>query len=292
MKFVILGPSPSKSGYTTQRLVDEAKKVFKKVEQIPIIDVKLELGEGKLDAVYKKESLGKADYVLPRIDSKRAAVGYPVVSFLDSMGVNKPYRAEAVLVAHNKFLTLQKLLDNGVPVPRTYLTGSKGAAKELLDREKMPIMLKLLSGFGGMGVMFMESKEAAQSAIETIKTLKQEICLEEFLPNAGEDIRGVVAGDEIVASYKRIASKGEKRANIHSGGKGAPFKLTPEMEEICFKSAKAIGADICAVDIVESGKGLFVIEVNINPGLQGIEKATNLNVAQRIVSYVKGGLKK
>ena len=292
MRLAILGPSPGKSGYTTQRLLDEARKVFKKVEQIPLIDVRLVLGDGKLDALYKKDSLGKFDYIIPRIDSKRAVIGYPIISFLDSLGVKKPYPAETVLVAHNKFLTLQKLLVDGIPVPKTYLTGSKAAAKELLEKQKMPIMLKLLSGFGGMGVMFMENKEAAQSAIETIKTLRQEICLEEFLPNVGEDIRGIVAGEEIIASYKRIASKEEKRANIHSGGKGATFKLTPDMEEIVLRAAKSVRAEICAVDMLQSGKDLYVIEVNINPGLQGIEKATNINVAQRMVNFVRNELKK
>ncbi|MFQ5648013.1 MAG: RimK family alpha-L-glutamate ligase [Candidatus Aenigmatarchaeota archaeon] len=291
MKLAILGPSPAKSGHTTNRILDEARRVFKKVEHIPLIDVKLELGGGRLDAVYKKDSLGKFDYVLPRIDSKRAVIGYPVISFLDSIGVKKPYPAETVLIAHNKFLTLHKLLAAGIPVPKTWLTGSKAAAKELLDKQKMPIMLKLLSGFGGMGVMFMDSKEAAQSAIETIKTLKQEICLEEFLPNPGEDIRGIVAGEEIIASYKRVATPEEKRANIHAGGKGVPFKLTPEMEETALKAAKAVGAEICAIDMIQSGKKLYVIEVNINPGLQGIEKATNINVAQRMVDFIKSELK-
>jgi len=139
--------------------------------------------------------------------------------------------------------------------------------------------------------MIMESKEAAETTIDAMRTLKQEILLEEFIPNPGEDIRGIVAGDEIIASFKRIAAEGEKKANIHSGGRAEAFKLTPEMEDIVIKSAKAMNSKICAVDMLSGKNGIFVTEVNINPGLQGIEKATGVNVAQRIIKYVRSELK-
>lgn len=286
----ILGPGEKAIGYTTKRLLEEGKRVFKKIELIPVVDVKLKVDK-KLDAIFNKKSLKKYDYILPRIDSKRAVIGYPVIRFLDALDVKKPYRAETILIAHNKFLTLQKLVEYNIKVPKTYLTGSKKSATEIIKKEKLPIILKLLSGFGGQGVIFMESREAALTAIDTLRTLKQEVCLEEYIPNPGEDYRGIVAGEEIIASYKRIASEGEKRANLYSGGKAEAFKLSGDMEEIVLKSAKAIGSKICAVDMIR-GKEIYVIEVNINPGIRGIEKATNINVAQRMIDFVYRELKR
>ncbi len=283
MKIAILGPGKKKTSYTTERLVEEAKKAAK-AELIPLIDIKLRIDKG-LHVLYEKKELHKFDYVLPRIDSKRAAIGYPIVRFLDRMNVRKPYPAETILIAHNKFLTLEQLVGEGIRVPETYMTGSKVVAGEIVKKQKMPIILKILSSFGGHGVMVLESREAAETMIEAMSTLKQEILIEKYIPNPGEDIRGIVAGDEIVASYKRIAAPGEKKANIHMGGKGVPYKLDSEMEEIVFRSAKAVKARICAVDMIESKNGPQVIEVNINPGLQGIEKATSINVAKRIIDY-------
>jgi len=291
MKLAILGPGKKFIGYTTKRLMEEAKKGFKKVELIPIVNVKLKIYKG-IDAVYGKASMKEWDYILPRIDSKRAEVGYPVFRFLDYMGVSKPYPAEAIIVAHNKFLTLEVLARAGIPVPETYLTGSKSSAKEVVDKEKLPIIIKLLAGFGGQGVMILESKDAAKTTIETMQKLKQQILIEEFIPNPGEDIRGIVAGDDVIASYKRVAAPGEKKANIYAGGKPTTFKLTEEMVDIVLRSARAVQADICAVDMIEGKNGLYVTEVNINPGLQGIEKTTNINVAQRIVEYVKSQIKR
>ena len=117
--------------------------------------------------------------------------------------------------------------------------------------------------------------------------------IEEFVPNPGEDIRGIVAGEEVVACYKRIAAKGEKKANIYAGGRAEAFKLTEEMNEIVLKCAKVMNIKIGAVDMIQNNKGdLFVTEVNINPGIEGIEKVTNLNVAQRIVEYIKTQIRK
>lgn len=291
MKVAILGPGKDAAGYSTKRLVEEARRQFKKSELVPVAEVMLKVNEG-MDALWGKKSLRDYDYILPRIDSKRAQIGYHVFRFLDGAGVEKPYSSSTIVTAHNKFLTLMELVSREIPVPETWITSCKEMADKIIDRQKLPVIMKLLSGFGGEGVMIMESKEAAKATIHTMKTLRQEILIEKYLPNPGEDIRGIVAGDEVIASFKRIANAGEKKANIHLGGRGVDFKLTPEMQEIVLKSAKAIGSKICAIDMVESNGKVYVIEANINPGLRGIEKATNINVAQRIIDYVKSVIKR
>jgi len=177
-------------------------------------------------------------------------------------------------------------------VPETFMTGSRESAMAILKKMKMPIMLKLLSGFGGKGVIVMESKDAAMNTIDTMKTLEQDILLEEFVPNPGEDIRGILAGDEVIAAFKRVAAPGEKRANIASGGKAKAFRLDSEMQEVVFKCAEAIKSKICAVDMIESKEGPKVIEVNINPGIKGAEAATNLNVARSIINFAKSEARK
>ncbi len=291
MKLAILGPTPEFMSHSTKRLMDEAKKQFKNVEYLSIRDVVLTVGK-TASAKLGKKSLEDYDYILPRIDSKRASIGYPILRYLDETGVKKPYPAMTVLVAHNKFLTLMELTKRGVRVPETWITGSKDVASKIVDKQKLPIIMKLLSGFGGEGVMIMESKSAAKATINAMKGLKQEVLLEEYLPNPGEDIRAIVAGDEVIASFKRIASAGSKKANIHLGGRGIDFKLSPDMKEIVIESAKAIDSKICAIDMVESDGKPYVIEANINPGLKGIENATNINVAQRIMDYIKNDMKR
>ncbi len=291
MRLGILGASEKFVSNSTRRLMEEAKKHFSQIDLIPLTDVKLIIQHG-LSATWQKKEISSYSYLLPRIDALRAMVGYPVLRFLDHTDVRKPYRAETILVAHNKFLTLEVLANSNIHVPDTFLAGSKRSAKELVKKMKTPLIIKLLSGFGGQGVMILDSKEAAESTIDTMKTLRQDIVIEEFIHNPGEDIRGLVAGDEVIASFKRVAAEGEKRANIKAGGKGIPFKLTDEMEDICIRSARAVGADICAIDMLAGKSGVSVIEVNINPGLEGLEKATNQNIAGRIIDFIHSEAKR
>ena len=292
MKICITGPGNNRMSHTTNRLMEEAKKEFKKVDYIPVLDVQLQLHSKKgMDVIYDKKSLSEYDYILPRIDSKRADGGYHVFRVLDNLDVMKPYPADTILMAHNKFITLIQMIKHDIPIPTTYLSSSKDTAKHVLGKLKLPVIMKLLSGFGGEGVMFIESKEAAESTIDTMRSLQQHMLLEEYIPNPGEDVRGIVAGDEIIASYKRIAAKGEKKANIHLGGSAITYKLDDDMQEVVLRAAEAIKAKICAIDMLIGKDGPMVIEVNINPGLGGIEKTTGVNVAQRMIRYVKNEIK-
>ncbi|MBR9682067.1 MAG: RimK family alpha-L-glutamate ligase [Candidatus Aenigmarchaeota archaeon] len=281
MKLLIL--APGKASKSTQMIFEESKKLFDEVDLFAIEDVILETSE-EVKAYCGDKDLSGYDYMLPRIDSKRASFGYHVVKFFDLINMRKPYSAEAIPIAHNKFSTLFEFRKNGVVVPDTYFTSSKKSAEELVRKMKFPAMVKLVSSYGGKGVMYIESRQAAMSVVKTLNLLKQDLMLEKFIENPGEDMRGFLIGDEIIG-MKRIAKKGEKRANVSAGGKAVTYTLNDEEKEIVFKTAKILNAKICAIDMINGKDGAYVIEANINPGLQGITKATGINLAQRIAKF-------
>ena len=45
-----------------------------------------------------------------------------------------------------------------------------------------------------------------------------------------------------------------------------------------------MGLEIAGVDLLESDRGALVLEVNSSPGLEGIEKASEVNVAGAVSS--------
>lgn len=86
---------------------------------------------------------------------------------------------------------------------------------------------------------------------------------------------------------RRTAANGDFRANIHAGGKGLAIELSDAEREMAIKSAKILNLHIAGVDIVQSARGPLVLEVNSSPGLQGIEKASKVDIATEIIRYIE-----
>ena len=74
--------------------------------------------------------------------------------------------------------------------------------------------MKFPQGTQGKGVMFAESIESASSMLDALSTLKQPVLIQEYIDTDGVDVRVIVIGDEVVAAMKRVATSGEKRANV------------------------------------------------------------------------------
>jgi len=282
-KLLIIGAE--KPGPSTEMLIKEAKEKFSNVLYAPVNQIVLKLGKDYV-MNYNGIDLKDFDYCLPRIDALRAQYGFHVIRFMDLIGMNKPYSAQAILIAHNKFYSLEQMKKADVPVPETYMVTSKETSKKLLDNVKYPVIIKLVDGFGGRGVMLAEDKESALSVIETLKLMDRQIIIEEFLESSGEDIRAFIVGGEIVAGMKRKAKKGDFRSNLFSGGKASYYTITGELKDIALRAAAASNSDIIAIDMIETKDGPKVIEINLNPGIKGIQKVAHTNITKRIIDFI------
>jgi ribosomal protein S6--L-glutamate ligase len=112
--------------------------------------------------------------------------------------------------------------------------------------------------------------------------------VQEFIREAnGTDIRALVIGGEVVAATKRIGRPGDFRANVHRGGTAMQVDLSNEERRIAVKAATALGLNVSGVDMVRSSRGPLVMEVNSSPGLEGIEGATGIDIASRIIDFLE-----
>ena len=150
------------------------------------------------------------------------------------------------------------------------------------------MVVKLLEGTQGIGVVLAESHAAASSVIEAFQGLEQNILIQKFIKEAnGADIRALVVGRKVVAAMKRQAVAGEFRSNLHRGGTARKFRLPPEFRKTALAAARVLGLRVAGVDMIESAEGPMVMEVNSSPGLEGIEKATGLNVAETVIEHIE-----
>lgn len=237
--------------------------------------------------------LNDFDAVIPRIRPSMTYYGCALTRQFEALKVFALNNAAAITQSRDKLFSLQLLLNNGVDIPTT------GFANSPLDTDDLikmvggsPLIVKLLEGTQGKGVVLAETKKAAESVINAFKSLNANILVQEFIKEAnGKDLRLFVVDGKVVAAMQREAAPGEFRANIHMGGSASVVKVTPEEKKIAIKAAKAMDLKVAGVDIIRSSKGPLLLEVNSSPGLEGIEGATNKDIAGEMIKAIEKNFK-
>lgn len=275
----------SMGSISSKWIVQAMKKYFEKVDAVNIRNLEVNIQSKKYQILYGGNPLEGYDCIYCRGSFRYASVLRAITHALRE-NVYMPLIPSAFTIGHDKLLTHLKLSDAKIPMPTTYLASSTDAAKKLLQKINYPIIMKFPQGTHGKGVMFADSYESASSMLDALAVLNQPFLVQEFVETGGVDTRAIVVGNKVVAAMRRKAVQGEKRANIHAGGKGEGIVLDSHAKKIAVQAAQALGLDICAVDLLEGARGPLVIEVNLSPGLQGITKATKVDVADHIAKFL------
>ena len=281
----------SMGSVSSKWIVKAMKNYFEQVDHLNIKALEVNVGEKKYEVLYNGQPLEDYDCIYAKGSFRYADLLRTVTHGL----VHKTYvpvSPSAFTIGHDKLLTQLKLSDAKVPMPLTYLSSSTDAAKKILQRVNYPIIMKFPHGTHGKGVMFADTFESASSMLDALSVLNQPFLIQEFVETGGVDTRALVIGGKVVAAMRRKAVQGEARANIHAGAKGEAIQLDNYTKKIAVEAARAIEAEICAVDILEGMHGPVVIEVNLSPGLQGITNATKVDVADSIAKFLHKQAKK
>ncbi len=294
MKLAILSNGPG--NYSTRRLKEEAKLRGHEVHVIKYKECYASIEQNKPEVSYRGEVLSGFDAVVPRIASSMTRYGTAIVRQFEMQGVYTPSSSIAITRSRDKLRTLQLLARAGVGIPKTVFTRNTTDFDDLIDEVgELPVIIKLASGTHGNGVILAETKKAAKSVLQAFYVMDDDgtnILLQEFVKeSAGVDIRVFVVGGKVISSMKRQSLDDDFRSNLHQGGEGVAVKLSDEERKTALKAAKAMGLSVCGVDIMRSGRGPLVLEVNSSPGF-GIEKVTGRNVAGPIVDYIEQNAKR
>lgn len=273
-------------GSTSSEMIAQAmEKYFDDVQHLRLADIEVSLGGQEPEILYQGKPMETFDCVYAKGSVKYAPVLRAIATILPPTTYS-PVSDHAHTVGRDKILTHLALQSATVPQPKTYVVATSLAAKKIIKKMNYPVVMKLPGGTHGKGVMLADSESSASSMIDALGLLKQPFMLQEYIETDDTDMRAFVIGDKVVAGMKRTAVQGEKRANIHAGGSGKRVSLDAKEKRIALQAAKAIGAEICGVDLLQSHKGPLAIEVNLSPGLQGITKATGVNVADKIAKFL------
>lgn len=292
LKIAILANNPKL--YSNQRLMEAGRERGHDMRFLDIRQTYMNVCSDKPQIYYRGgESLMDIDAVIPRIDPVITFYGCAVTRQFQTIGAFCLNDSLSISKSRDKLYSLQLLSSQGIPMPSTGFANSADDTSEIIKMVGgAPLVIKLLEGTQGKGVVLAETHNAAESVINAFKSLHANILVQEFVKEAdGKDIRCFVINGKVVGTMQRQAADGEFRANLHLGGKASAIKVTAEERKIAINAAKAMGLHVAGVDLIRTKHGPQILEINSAPGLEGIERITQKDIAGLMIEQIEKQLK-
>ncbi|MFX0188488.1 MAG: RimK family alpha-L-glutamate ligase [Candidatus Hodarchaeota archaeon] len=282
MPSMIITPKPDDPEVET--LTNELNKRGYKVNYFIPSSIKVKVNIDKFEKQFKdlepKRALVRgfgacaAQKIFFRLDILRS---------IEEYGIRLINSREALELASDKFLTSIILEKNNIPTPKTIICEDPQEAIESFEELGGDAVLKPLFGSKGIGITRLNDKSFAENVIYSLGHLNEIFYLQEFIEHYNQDIRILIIGDNAIAGMYRVSDNW--KTNIHAGARMEPIELTTELKKLAINAAKAVKTEIAGVDIIESEKGLYVLEVNSIPGFTALQKVTDINIAEKIIRY-------
>lgn len=274
--------------YSTSRLIEACRQRGADVSVLDPLQCVVKLSKKRPEVYHNNERVTGLNGIVPRIGASITFYGLAVLRQFEMTGVFSANESEAIAKSRDKLQSLQLLSRHDIGIPPTAFARRREDIRSAIRKVGgAPVILKLLEGTQGKGVILAESVKSAESVLDAMNALGQNILTQAFIEEAeGTDFRAIVVGGRVVAAMSRRAALGEFRSNLHRGGTAVGVTLDPLYESTAVHAAEVLGLNIAGVDMIPSKDGPMVLEVNSSPGLEGIEGATGIDVAGAIVDFV------
>lgn len=291
MKIAMMARNPNL--YSHKRLKEAAEVRGHTLDIINTTRCYMNIASHRPEIYHNGEKLVDYDAVIPRIGASVTFYGLAVLRQFEMMGVYPLNESVAIGRSRDKLRSTQILAREGIGLPVTTFAHDPKQTEEVLELAGgAPLVIKLLEGTQGLGVVLADTDRSAKSVIEAFRSANVNILVQEFIKEAGgTDIRCLVVGGKVVAAMQRTGADGEFRSNLHRGGSAQTVKITPEERSTAIRSARAMGLNVCGVDLLRANHGPVVMEVNSSPGLEGVENATGIDIAGKIIELIEKNAK-
>lgn len=287
MKFILLSQNPRL--YSTNRMMEAAQAAGHDIELVDFRRCCASLEPERPRVLLGDHELSGIDAVIGRIGASSSMYGTAIVRQFEMQDILCVNGSLAIARSRDKLRALQILTRKGLGLPRTAAAAHPDDVDRLLKAVgEPPYIIKLVEGTQGLGVVKVDTFMAARSVVEAFHGLSANILVQEFIAEAaGTDLRCFVVGDKVIAAMRRQGAPGEFRSNLHRGGHASSAELSAVERKTAIAAAKAMGLRVAGVDMLQSKRGPLIMEVNSSPGLEGIETATNIDVAGEIIRYIE-----
>jgi ribosomal protein S6--L-glutamate ligase len=286
MKIAIL--SRKANLYSTSRLVEACRQRGAEVSVLDPLHCIVKLSKKKPEVFHDSERITGLDGVVPRIGASITFYGLAVLRQFEMLGVFSANESQAISRSRDKLRSLQLFSRHDIGIPPTAFARRREDVRSAIRKVGgAPVILKLLEGTQGMGVILAESVKSAESVLDAMSTLRQNILIQAYVEESkGTDFRAIVVGGKVVAAMSRKAMEGEFRSNLHRGAEATGVTLDSAFERTAVHAAEVLGLNLAGVDMIPSSEGPMVLEVNSSPGLEGVERATGVDIAGAMIDFV------
>ncbi|MGN6811745.1 MAG: lysine biosynthesis protein LysX, partial [Thermomicrobiales bacterium] len=207
---------------------------------------------------------------------------------LQHWGIPTVNSFETTMLCDNKVHTSMAFVEHGVPSLRTLIAYTPESALAAIEDLGYPVVLKPNTGSWGRLLAKVNNRAAAEAVLEHKAVLgsfhHSIFYIQEYVEKPGRDIRAFIVGDRVVAASYRNAE--HWITNTARGATSTHAPVTPEMEALALRAARAVGGEIMGVDLVETAEGLKVIEINVGAEFHGLRETTDTDIAAEIVDYL------
>lgn len=285
---IVLARQPD--SYAVRRLIEAAAQLGAGLTLLDPHQLGLDIATEGPRAFLGRHALDPAEIaVLPRLGSTATEYSLAALDILERMGVPSVNPGRPLLLMRNKFTAQAMLQSAGLPVPESAMLRAPADVSEAAARlGGYPVVLKFIRGSQGVGVIYAPDESVALSVQEAMNLVQYDVLIQRFYPEAAErDLRVLVLGGKARWAVRRQSRGGRFRSNFHRGGQAEPLALEAAVAELAQRAAAVFGLGLAGVDLIESERGLLVMEVNSSPGFETIEAAHANDVAGAIVEYTR-----
>ncbi|MCL4466349.1 MAG: lysine biosynthesis protein LysX [Chloroflexi bacterium] len=271
-------------GVLVSRVRAEEKLLFEEMERRGL-DFDL-IDDREIIFDLQQKPLAQYDLILERcINHSRALYALKV---LEEWGIKCVNRYKVADNCGNKLLTTMRLIAEGLPTPQNKLAFTPESALRAIEEMGYPVVLKPAVGSWGRLLSKVNDREAAEAILEHKETLGSYhhsiFYIQEFVKKPGRDIRSFVVGDETICAIYRYSE--HWITNTARGGRADNCPITPEINDLSLRAAKAVGGGVVAVDLLESERGMLVNEVNYTMEFRNSIAPTGINIPAKVVDYL------
>ena len=215
--------------------------------------------------------------------------GLSLTRALESAGIKVVNSSRVVEVCGDKMATNSVFAKNEIPAPRTAVAFSAETAIKCCDSLGYPVVMKPIVGSWGRLVCKLSDRDAVEAVIEHREVLggpqHKIYYFQEFVEKPDRDIRAFVVGDTVVCAIYRAS--GHWITNTARGAEATNCPVTAEISELSLMAAKAVGGGVLAVDLVESKRGLLVIEINHTMEFRNSVSTTGVDIPGAVVAFLE-----